>query len=299
MQRAADRVLCLHIAGRLLARLRSAGAAVHCITNAVAQRFTANVLLAAGAIPSMTIAPDEIADFVARADALLVNLGTLDARPARGGRDCDRRGGASRRVPWVLDPVFVDRSPPRAAFARSLLAMPRRRCGSTPRSSQRSPAEAGRARRCGTTRASRTPSVALTGATDQVRTPRVSPRIANGDPLMDRVTAMGCAAPPLVGGAASRSSPIRWLAAAAGAARCSVSPARLRRNARAVPAVLQRRSSMRSTASTRETLMRARGTGDMPGWTLRLHTRLSIRNVSGGHDLADLARMLARRAARR
>ena len=34
---------------------------VHCITNAVAQNFTANVLLAAGAVPSMTIAPKEIA----------------------------------------------------------------------------------------------------------------------------------------------------------------------------------------------------------------------------------------------
>jgi hydroxyethylthiazole kinase len=40
----------------------------------VAQAVTANVLLAAGAVPSMTIAPEEIAQFVARADALLVRV---------------------------------------------------------------------------------------------------------------------------------------------------------------------------------------------------------------------------------
>ena len=62
-----------------MARLRARAPRVHCITNAVAQNFTANVLLAAGCVPSMTISPEEIAQFVARADALLVNLGTFDA----------------------------------------------------------------------------------------------------------------------------------------------------------------------------------------------------------------------------
>ena len=51
------------------------------MTNSVAQNFTANMLLAVGAVPSMTVAPEEIAEFVKRSDALLVNLGTLD--PAR------------------------------------------------------------------------------------------------------------------------------------------------------------------------------------------------------------------------
>src|ERR1700752_5114626 len=67
------------IAADTLARLRAKSPRVHCITNAVAQTFTANVLLAAGAVPSMTLSADEIGAFVARADALLVNLGTFDA----------------------------------------------------------------------------------------------------------------------------------------------------------------------------------------------------------------------------
>ncbi|WP_245281137.1 hydroxyethylthiazole kinase, partial [Rhodoplanes sp. JGI PP 4-B12] len=51
---------------------------MHCITNSVAQQYTANMLLAAGAVPSMTISPDEIGPFVAGANAVLVNLGTFD-----------------------------------------------------------------------------------------------------------------------------------------------------------------------------------------------------------------------------
>jgi hydroxyethylthiazole kinase len=62
------------VAADILARLRERQPRVHCITNAVAQAVTANVLLAAGAVPSMTIAPEEIAQFVARADALLVRV---------------------------------------------------------------------------------------------------------------------------------------------------------------------------------------------------------------------------------
>ena len=52
-------------AADILSRLRERCPRVHCITNAAAQAFTANVLLAAGAVPSMTIDADEVADFVA------------------------------------------------------------------------------------------------------------------------------------------------------------------------------------------------------------------------------------------
>src|SRR5712691_11698230 len=108
------------VAADVLARIRARRPRVHCITNAVAQNFTANMLLAAGALPSMTIAPDEVADFVAQADALVINLGTMDAE-RREAIDI-AIGAAGDRVPWLLDPVFVDRSAPRAAFAKDLLA---------------------------------------------------------------------------------------------------------------------------------------------------------------------------------
>ncbi len=58
---------------------------------------------------------------MARADALLVNLGTFDAE-RRDATAAALEVAAERRVPWVLDPVFIDRSEPRAAYAKSLVA---------------------------------------------------------------------------------------------------------------------------------------------------------------------------------
>lgn len=101
--------------------LRNAKARVHCLTNSVAQSFTANLLLAAGATPSMTVAPEEIAHFVRRSGALLVNLGTLDAE-RRAALPLALDAAASAGVPVVLDPVFVDASPPRLALARDGIA---------------------------------------------------------------------------------------------------------------------------------------------------------------------------------
>ncbi len=109
------------IAAALLDQLRTRKPRVHCITNAVAQNFTANALLAAGCVPSMTLSPEEIGPFVVRADALLVNLGTLD-RERREATEIAVRTAARENIPWVLDPVFIDRSAARAAFARELVA---------------------------------------------------------------------------------------------------------------------------------------------------------------------------------
>ena len=110
-----------HVTAEILARLRARRPRVHCITNNVAQNFTANVLLAAGAVPSMTLAAEEIGAFVASADALLVNLGTFDEE-RREAAATAIEVAAEEGVPWVLDPVFIDRSPPRAAYARTLVA---------------------------------------------------------------------------------------------------------------------------------------------------------------------------------
>src|SRR2546423_10400782 len=109
------------ITADVLERIREKRPRVHCITNAVAQNFTANMLLAAGAVPSMTIAQKEVRAFAARADAVLINLGTFD--PERQKASLAAIAVANKRgIPWVLDPVFIDRSPPRAVFAKTLVA---------------------------------------------------------------------------------------------------------------------------------------------------------------------------------
>jgi hydroxyethylthiazole kinase len=186
------------ITAGIFERIRQRRPRVHCITNAVAQNFTANMLLAAGAVPSMTIARTEVKAFAARADALLVNLGTFDAE--RKAAVLAAIPVANRQgIPWVLDPVFIDRSKPRAAFAKGLLAK-------KPRALRLNRAEfaalsGGDAddRALARFAKARSTVVGMTGERDVVRDAERIATIANGDPLMARVTAMGCAASALVG----------------------------------------------------------------------------------------------------
>jgi hydroxyethylthiazole kinase len=187
-----------HITADILTRLRERAPRVHCVTNAVAQAFTANVLLAAGAIPSMTISADEIGAFVARADAVLINLGTFDAERREATATALEVAG-EEGVPWVLDPVFIDRSEPRAAYARSLV-------GQRPRAIRLNRGEfvalSGTEAEDGalTRYALDTLAVlAMTGTVDRIADGAQEVCIANGHPLMARVTAMGCAASALAG----------------------------------------------------------------------------------------------------
>src|SRR5215472_6006813 len=186
------------IAADILARVRARRPRVHCITNAVAQQFTANMLLAANAVPSMTTDPAEVADFVARADALLVNLGTLDAE--RHAAIDLALTAAGERVPWALDPVFVDRSATRAEFATL--------AGVEGGAGAGGDVLARYAQRQGTV-------IGLTGDRDSVTDGKRTVAIENGDPLMAKVTAMGCAASALVAACLAVEADA-WRATAAG-----------------------------------------------------------------------------------
>ncbi|HUC48682.1 MAG TPA: hydroxyethylthiazole kinase [Xanthobacteraceae bacterium] len=184
----------------VILRIREHAPRVHCITNTVAQQFTANVLLAVGAVPSMTISPLEIGNFVAGADALLVNLGTFDAE-RRAAIETALGAAAEHGRPWLLDPVFIERSPARAEFARGLV-------GRSPVVVRLNAAEF--AALSGNDQAGDAPArfakthgtiVALTGRVDLVSDGVRRVKIANGDPLMGQVTAMGCAGSALLGAA--------------------------------------------------------------------------------------------------
>lgn len=182
--------------------LRERRPRVHALTNFVAMNVSANVMLAAGAVPSMTFRADAMADFVESSTALLVNLGQLDP---------EREAAVKRAVPlarklgrpWVLDPVKVERSTARhdlaaglvrlgpavlranrgevAALAHSLLDLPE-------------PSDAA----LGTLAREFGMVVAATGETDIVTDGSRLVRLQNGSPLMDRVTAMGCASSALL-----------------------------------------------------------------------------------------------------
>jgi len=180
------------IAADVLARVRERAPRVHCITNSVAQQYTANILLAAGAVPSMTISADEIGAFVVGADALLVNLGTFD-RERKSAIEVAVKTAAKKELPWLLDPVFIDRSLARAQFGRALLAAQPavvRLNHAEFAELSGNKAESDAAARFAQANAT---IVALTGDVDIISDGRRRIAIENGDPLMAAVTAMGCA----------------------------------------------------------------------------------------------------------
>lgn len=166
--------------------LRRHGALVHCIANSVAQPFTANLLLACGATPSMTIAPDEIGDFVRRADALLVNLGTLDGERRNAALVATRVAGENA-IPFVLDPVFCERAPARLAFARELI----QRRPAILRSNR---AEAAALEEAGALGKEELASCrVVTGSEDRIITEGGTLLLSNGHPWLASVIATGCA----------------------------------------------------------------------------------------------------------
>lgn len=171
-----------------LERVRQTAPRVHAITNAVAQNFTANVLLALGAVPSMTLAPEEVAGFAASAGALLVNLGTLDDTRRQSiplAIDAARKAGR----PVCIDPVFVDRSPLRCAYARDLMALKPDLVRLNAAEMEALFPDRGKVDdliASGTV-------IAVTGGEDKIESRGEDYRLQNGHPLMSRVTATGCA----------------------------------------------------------------------------------------------------------
>lgn len=171
--------------GRLLSSLRERKPRIHCLTNSVAQKFTADGLSALGAHPSMTQNVEEVAAFAASADALLVNLGTLEeARRAAIPVALDAIEPMGK--PWTLDPVHCERSPVRLAFARELVA----RGPAVLRGNRAEMALLGNG-------PPGTVSV-TTGPVDRLQDGERTLSILNGDPLMTQVTATGCLAGALI-----------------------------------------------------------------------------------------------------
>jgi len=181
----------------VIAEIRKRKPRIHCITNDAAQSFTADTLLAVGAEPSLTLARTEVPDFVGSADALLINLGTLD----------DSRLGAipvavafavQNDKPWVLDPVFVHRSPGRRDYAAALLAEKPSavRCNQLEAAAL---AGGGNGAEPGRLLADRFATLAaVTGETDVVYGEAGEVEIANGHALMSQLTAIGCAGSALL-----------------------------------------------------------------------------------------------------
>jgi hydroxyethylthiazole kinase len=194
-----------------LAAIRARAPLVHNITNFVVTNTTANALLALGASPAMVEGAEEVGAFAARADALVINLGTLSAPRAEAIRLAVAAAGAAG-VPWVLDPVAAGAIAPRTRVAQELLCarpavvrgngseiMALAGNGAAGRGVESTAgAEAAQAAARELARAAGV-VVAVTGATDYVTDGSRAIAVRNGHALMTRVTGLGCTATAVIG----------------------------------------------------------------------------------------------------
>ncbi len=93
---------------------------VHNITNFVVMNFSANALLAVGASPVMAHAKEEVQDMVSIAQALVLNIGTLEPEWI-AAMQLALQAARARGVPVVLDPVGAGATPYRNAALSELL----------------------------------------------------------------------------------------------------------------------------------------------------------------------------------
>jgi len=196
-----------------LAAVRERSPLVHCITNLVVINFNANVLLAAGASPVMAHAHEEVRDMAGIAQALVLNIGTLDPYWVESMK-LALAAATARGIPSVLDPVGAGATAYRNAALESLFAVAAptviRGNGSEIMSTAGaavttrgvdSSAAAGDALDAARALAARTEGVVcVSGETDHILDAGGRwARLSNGHPWMTRITGVGCSATALVG----------------------------------------------------------------------------------------------------
>jgi len=188
---------------------------IHNITNFVVMNVTANALLAIGASPVMAHAPEEVMELAQLAGALVLNIGTL-TREWVPTMIMAGQAAAIQGKPVVFDPVGVGATRFRTDTARKILkeAAVRIVRGNTSEVHALSDVESnsppgtkgvdavhsmeavldgakGLAGRSGVT-------LAVTGPFDVVTDGHRQIRVANGHPLMQRVTGTGCMASAVI-----------------------------------------------------------------------------------------------------
>ena len=204
-------LLDLHV----LHHFRTRSPLTHCMTNDVVQAFTANVLLALGASPSMVIEAEEAEQFAGIADALLINVGTLTSPRAQAMRRAIERAVAAGK-PWTLDPVAVGALAFRTRFCQQILTLKPAaiRGNASEILALAGMSAGGRGVDTTDTAASALPAaqalarqtnaiVAVTGEVDYVTDGQRTKTIAGGDPMMTRVVGTGCALSAVVAASCS------------------------------------------------------------------------------------------------
>lgn len=102
-----------------LQKVRQKNPLVHNITNTVVTNFTANGLLALGASPFMADGQEEVAEVAKLADAVLLNMGTLNERIVESILIAGQSANENH-VPVVFDPVGAGATSYRTTIAQQI-----------------------------------------------------------------------------------------------------------------------------------------------------------------------------------
>lgn len=213
---------------RRLELMRQQPPLVHNITNYVVMNFTANALLAVGAAPVMAHASEEVEAMAGIANALVLNLGTLST-PWIASMFQAARTAAARSIPVVLDPVGAGATQFRTDTAQRMVHQLRLTvirgnaseilalAGQPSRTRGVDSADAVETARGAATELARRCRlvVSLTGIEDFVTDGTRTVTIANGHPLMARVTGTGCVASALTGAFCAVEPDPLWASASA------------------------------------------------------------------------------------
>lgn len=228
----------------LLAEVRERGPLVQCITNSVVTGFTANALLALCAAPAMVDNLEEATVFAGAADAVLINVGTINPVVAETMIATARAAGDAG-TPWVLDPVAVGGLPLRdrvsadlvplrpsvirgnASEIMSLAGLDGGGRGVDSTAGAEAALDAARSL-CARTGG----AVAVSGSVDHIVSTDGMRTIANGTPMMTKVTGVGCALGAITAAFTACASPANaafaatavWTIAAEGAMQRATGP---------------------------------------------------------------------------
>ena len=197
---------------KTLADLRQQAPVIHNITNYVVMNTTANALLAIGASPVMAHAEEEMADMVGIASALVINIGTLSKEWVNSMFKA-AEAAAKRGIPIVIDPVGAGATPYRTATVQALLGAVKpaiirgnaseimavygadaKTKGVDSSAGSRDALSAALA-----LNGSSGAVVCISGAVDYIVAKSGIRKVANGHPMMTRVTGLGCTASALCG----------------------------------------------------------------------------------------------------
>ena len=195
-----------------LSQVREKAPLVHNITNYVVMNNTANALLSIGASPVMAHATNEVEDMVGIASALVINMGTLSDEWVEAmimaGKKATEKG-----IPVVFDPVGVGATQYRTQTAQKII----NECKPNVIRGNASEILAISNANFSTKGVDSTVSsnvaldsarmlakltkaiVVISGETDYLTDGERDVHIKNGNPMMTKVTGMGCTATAIIG----------------------------------------------------------------------------------------------------